>query len=268
MGASGRAMVEALIAGERDPRKLARLARPNVKSSQDDLAEALTGRFTDHHAFMTKVHLDLVDHLAAKIAQVDAMIDAYFDAAGPGAPGGSAGPGDRSEMAAARKLLDTIPGVSEHVAEVILSEVGPDVCAVPDAAHLASWAGVAPGSDVSAGRVKSSKCRKGDTHLKAALGMAALAVTRCKPCYLQAFYKRVRSSRGHMKALVAVQRKIIESAWHILPKREPYKELGADFYAKRRPANTIRKAVAQLKAAGYSAAVGPRGAIAAQPAPA
>ncbi|MDR2453292.1 MAG: IS110 family transposase, partial [Bifidobacteriaceae bacterium] len=268
MGASGRAMVEALIAGERDPKRLARLARPNVKSSPDDLAEALTGRFTDHHAFMAKVHLDVVDHLSAKIAEVDARIDAYFDAAGPGAAGGSADPSERAGLAEARELLDTIPGVSEHVAEVILAEVGPDVSAFPDAAHLASWAGVAPGSNESAGRVKSAKCRKGDTHLKGALGVAALAITRCKPCYLQAFYKRVRSSRGHMKALVAVERKIIEAAWHILSKREPYKEPGADFYAKRRPGNAARKAVQQLKAAGYDVAIGSDGTIAAQPTPA
>jgi hypothetical protein len=255
MGASGRAMLDALVAGERDPAVLAGLADWRVKAGREDLAEALTGRFTAHHAFMVKTHLDVVDYLSGKIAEVSERIDAYFDAGGPGAEGSAATAAERRALGEARELLDGIPGVSKGVAEAVLSEIGPDVSAFPDAGRLASWAGCAPGSNESAGKVKSSKTRKGDRRLKAALGVAALAVTHSKPCCLTAFWKRVRSRQGGMKALVAVERKIIEAAWHILADREPYLELGPGYYARRKPLNTMRKAVEQLKAAGYNVTI-------------
>jgi transposase len=245
-GVSGRAMLEALCAGERDPKRLAALGNSRLKATEEVLAEALTGRFTDHHAFLVRLHLDVIDEHSAKIGRLDARIGGYF-------PCGDDEPGGRTTgWAAKRDLLATIPGVSKTVAEQILAEIGPDVSAFDTPGRLASWAGVAPGANESAGRVKSSKCRKGDTYLKGALGVAGLAAARTKDTFIAARYNRVRSRRGHMKALVAVERHIIESVWRILSTGGPYRELGGDYYLKRRPGTAIRKAVDQLRAVGYT----------------
>jgi transposase len=257
-GVSGRAMLEALAFGERDPEALAALGDRRLKASQEALAEALTGRFTGHHAYLVRLHLGMIDAHDERIAGLDQRIDEYFRADGEPPCGGPHGrdwgvDGDQAAAwAAKRELLATIPGVSDTVAEQILSEIGPDMGPFPTPGQLASWAGVAPGSNESAGKVKSSKCRKGDTYLKGALGVAALAATRTKDTFISARYKRVRSRQGHMKALVAVERHIIEATWHILTKNEPYRELGPDYYLKRRPVAAIRKALEQLQALGYT----------------
>jgi transposase len=257
MGVSGRAMLEALVAGERDPARLAALGDKRLKASAEVLEEALTGRFTGHHAYLVRLHLDLIDSYAAKIKDLDQRIEAYFKADGP-AQGADAGSeprpsgADRTSWAAKRDLLSTIPGVSTTVAEQILAETGPDMAPFATPQRLASWAGVAPGSNESAGRVKSAKCRKGDTYLKGALGVAAMAAARTKDTFASARYKRIRSRRGHMKALVAIERHIIESVWRILTTGQPYLELGGDYYIKRRPGAAIRKAVEQLQALGYT----------------
>jgi transposase len=251
MGVSGRRMIEALIDGERDPEKLAGLG-VRLKASGQELAEALTGRFTEHHAFLARIHLDLADDCAAKIARLDQRIEAFFDAdREEDAPGGLTGAA-RADMAAKRRLLGTIPGVSDTVAEQILAEIGPDMSSFPTPKHLTSWAGVAPGSNQSAGRVKSARCEPGDTYLKGALGIAAMAAARTNDSYLQARYKRVASRRGHSRALVAVERSILVAVWHILTNNEPYRELGGDYYLKRRPGAAIRKAVDQLRAVGFT----------------
>jgi transposase len=252
MGVSGRRMLEALAGGQRDPDKLAALADGRIKADRQDLAEALTGRFTDHHGFLTRVHLDLVDAHNAQIAKLDQRIEAFFDQGqGPDGPGGISA-ADREDLAVKRDLLATVPGISQTVAEQVLAEIGPDMSHFPTAEHLASWAGVAPGSNQSAGRVKSTRCRPGDTYLKGALGIAALAATRAKGTYLQARYKRVASRRGHNRALVAVQHSMLVAIWHILTTGQPYRELGGDYYIKRRPGAAIRKAVDQLRAVGYT----------------
>jgi transposase len=259
MGVSGRRMLDALVRGERDPEVLAALGCKRLKASPEVLAEALTGRFTDHHAYLARLHLDLIDAHAAKIADLDHRIEGYFRADEPG--GGETqgrdwgiGGAEAGEWAAKRDLLATIPGVSKTVAEQILAETGPDMSPFATPKRLASWAGVAPGSNESAGRVKSAKCRKGDTHLKGALGVAAMSAANTKDTFASARYKRIRSRRGHMKALVAVERHIIEAAWRILSTGEPYLELGGDYYLKRRPGTAIRKAIEQLQAVGYTVA--------------
>jgi transposase len=251
MGVSGRRMIQALIDGERDPKTLAALGI-RLKAGKEELVEALTGRFTGHHAFLAKMHLDLVDGYNDQIAKLDQRIEEFFaPGADEDAPGGLSGE-ERARMAAKRDLLATIPGVSHTVAEQILAEIGPDMSHFPTAAHLASWAGVAPGANESAGRIKSTRCRPGNTYLKGALGIAAMAATRTKDTHLQARYKRVASRRGHSRALVAVEHSILTAVWHILTNNQPYLELGGDYYLKRRPGNAIRKAVDQLRAVGYT----------------
>jgi transposase len=249
VGLSGRRMIEAMIAGDSTPDEVAGLADRRVKASREELAEALTGRFTEHHARLAQAHLRVIDFLSDEIAGIEAAIEAYFtdddDHAAPRADAGL-----RADLRVKRELLDDIPGVSATVAEMILAEIGPDMSVFPTPGQLASWAGVAPGSNESAGKVKSSKCRPGNTYLKGALGIAALSASKSKDTFLAARYKRVLSRRGRMRALVAIEHSILTAVWHILATGEPYQELGGDYYIKRRPGVAIRKAVQQLRAAG------------------
>ena len=244
---TGRRMLEAMVAGERDPEVLADLAAPNVKASREDLVEALTGGFTEHHAYLVKLHLDTMDHLDAQVAELDQRIARFFD---PDAdPDGPAGAG-RAEWAAKRDLLTTVPGISRVAAEQILAEIGFDMGAFPDAKHFVSWAGTAPGLNESAGKKKNAKARKGDKHLKGALGTAALSVARNPGTFLHTRYARIARRRGPMKALVAVERSMLTSIWHMLTKMEPYRELGADFYDKRKPGAALHKAIELIRANG------------------
>lgn len=247
VGATGRRMLQAMIDGEDDPSVLAGLAHGNVKATAEQLREALTGRFTDHHRFLAKVHLDLIDSYTAQIGVVAERTEACFTNADDDPDTGT--PGD---LAAKRGLLTSIPGVSTVTAERILAEIGADMSVFPTAAHLTSWAGIAPGANESAGKIKSSRCRPGNTYLKGALGIAALAASHSKDTFLSARYKRIASRRGHQRALVAVQRAILTSVWHMLSTGQPYTELGGDYYAKRRPRAVISKALQQLRAAGIT----------------
>jgi transposase len=163
VGVSGRAMLEALIAGERDPVVLADLAKRGMRQKIPALTEALRGRFTEHHAFMVRLYLDRIDAHSADIARLDGRIEAAI-----------------APFRFARELLMSIPGWSQVVADVFIAETGADMSVFPTAEHLASWAGVVPGCDESAGRVKSGSTRPGNRHLKAALGVAALSAARTK----------------------------------------------------------------------------------------
>ena len=251
MGASGRAMLAVMCRGDYDPVEVAKLAHPRVKASQADLVEALTGRFTEHHRVLVRSCLDGVDFLTGQIREVEQRIQCYF-ATGDEPPddGVSVGPVWRRDMDAKRELLRSIPGVDLVGAETILAEIGPDLSSFPTAGHLASWAGVVPGHNQSAGKSKAAKTREGNKHLKAALGIAATSALRTKGVFLGAFYKRVMVRRGHQRALVAVSRKIIEAVWWILTTGEPYPELGANYYDQRRPHNTIRASIKRLTQAG------------------
>src|SRR6185437_7693306 len=196
-GVFGRAMLEALIAGQRDPTVIADLAKRTLRRKIADLTEALVGRFTEHHAFMTRLFLDRIDAQTADIARLDARIEdamAFFRLA--------------------RELLISIPGFSTKTAEVFIAETGGDMSVFPTAGHLASWAGVSPGSNQSAGRVKSTKTRPGNRYLKGVLGIAALSAARSKSTYFAAKYKRIATRRGPMRAIVAVEHALIITAWN------------------------------------------------------
>ena len=213
LGSSGRRIVEAMIQGRNDPAALAGLGGSRLKASKNDLAEALTGRFTAHHAFLAQLHLDTIDGYTTQINSIDERIGTYFD---PKDDDSRAGADLAKDLEEARKNLTTIPGVSQTVAEVILSEIGCDLSSFHTPEKLTSWAGVAPGSNESAGKVKSSRCRPGNTYLKGALGIAALAATNTKNTFLRARYQRIARRRGHVRALVATERAILKAVWHIL----------------------------------------------------
>lgn len=232
-GVSARAMLEALIAGERDPKVLADLAKGTLRRKTPELVDALIGRFNGHHAFMVRQHLDQIDLL-------DSQVTAYTT---------------RIEEAMApfrdlRTALTTIPGVSDRIAEVIIAETGGDTTVFPTAAQLASWAGVCPGSNESAGRVKSSHVRDGNRYLKGALGQAAMAVIRTKGTYLGARYRRLAARRGKMRAEVAIMHDILTAAWHLMAAN------GTEAYTPPTPRpvdtdTTRQRAVNALKGLGY-----------------
>jgi transposase len=240
MGVSGRAMLAALIAGTATPAAMADLAQRRMRSKIPALTEALTGRFTPHHGYLIRMHLDLIDQYGQALADLDVRIG---EAMAP--------------LAAARELLISIPGVSRIVAEVLLAETGGDMSVFPTAAHLASWAGTAPGCNESAGTVKSTKTRRGNRYAKTALGTAALAASRTKGTYLSAKYKRIAARRGPMKALVALEHSILVATWNMLTNGEFYRDPGADYFTLRIPAKTKARAIGQLEALGYRVSLQP-----------
>jgi transposase len=234
-GVSGRAMLEALIAGQTDPAMLADLVKRRLRRKIPDLTVALVSRFTEHHAFMARLFLDRIDAHSADIGRLDARIE---EAMAP--------------FRLARELLMSMPGFSTKTAEVFTAETGRDMSVFPSAGHLASWAGVSPGSNKSAGRIKSTKTRPGNPYLKGALGVSAMLAARSKNTFFSAKYQRIRSRRGPMRALVAVEHALVITAWNMLTDGAFYRELGTDYYTVRKPAKAKARAVSQLEALGYS----------------
>ena len=233
-GVSSRAMLEALIRGERDPGVLAQYAQRRMRSKIPELVEALTGRFTDHHAFLTQLHLDEID---AHTRTIDALTGRIETAIRP--------------FESARQLLVTIPGVSSVVADAIIAETGADMAVFPDASHLASWAGVCPSANESAGRIKSSKTMPGNKYLKAALGIAALAASHNRSSYLAVKYRRISARRGPVKAIVALEHTILNAVWNMLSTGELFEDLGSDYYARLNPGKAKARALQQLRQLGY-----------------
>ena len=234
-GVSSRAMLQALIEGERDPAELANLAVYGLRAKIPALTEALNGRFNDHHAFLTQMHLNIIDGQTRAIADLSTRISEVL-----------------APFAAVRDLLVSIPGVSARVAEIIIAETGADMTVFPTAGHLSSWAGTAPGNNESAGRVRSTKTRPGDPYLKGALGIAALALSRSKTTYFGAKYRRLAARRGPMKALVAVEHAILIAVWNMLSSGELYNDPGPDYFSRLQPAKTRARAINQLEALGYT----------------
>ncbi|MDT0305316.1 IS110 family RNA-guided transposase, partial [Streptomonospora wellingtoniae] len=242
LGASTRAMLEALVAGERDPAVLADLAKGSLRAKRSELERALrVARFSEASAFMIGQSLSAIDMIDAQTRAYEERIAAAMRPFGR-----------------ARELLVTIPGVSEHISAVILGAIGADVSAFPTAAHLASWAGVCPGNNRSAGREGSAATTHGDSYLRGALGMAAGHIARSSspPCYLKSYYARVRKRRGARRAQVALQHKIIVAVWHMLAAGVAYAELGADYFDRRpRPARQradhAKRLLEELSQEGY-----------------
>ena len=233
-GVSGRAMLEALVAGDDDPAALADLAKRRLRSKIPALTEALTGRFTDHHAFLARVHLDLIDRHTTAIEEITARIEVVIE-----------------PFQGFRELISTIPGIGPINADVIVAETGADMTRFPTAGHLASWAGTTPGCNESAGRVKSTKTRPGNPYLQGALGAAAMACAQNPGTYLGARYRRIASRRGPMKANVAIQHSMLIAIWHMGRDGTLYQDPGAEFFTRLHLERVKNRALHQLEAIGY-----------------
>ena len=249
LGVSGRAMLRALVAGERDPKVLAGLARGTLRRKIGALERALRGRFGEHHALLIGMSLDHIDHLEATMARLDAQIDAVF----AGNTNEAGVPFDR-----ARDRLDTIPGVAKRAAESILAEIGVDMGRFPTAGHLASWAGVAPGNNITGGKRGSGRTTPGNVWLGEILNQCAWAAARTRDTYLSARFWRLARRIGKKKAAMAIAHSILVIAWHLITDDTDYNDLGGDYYTQRNNPDRHRdRLVEQLHGLGYRVALEP-----------
>jgi transposase len=256
---SVRDMLEALIAGQRDPKVLAGLARGKMKAKRAALIEALTGKFGDHHAELARMLLDQIDALTAQIGTLTTRIEELIaaiaaqgvDADGTTGPGAGTGPGAARLDAITR--LDEVPGISAHGAQIVLAEIGLDMTRFPTPGHLVSWAKLCPRTIQSGAKNRSGKTGKGNPYLKGILGEIATAAAKTDT-FLGERYRRIVKRRGKLKALVAVARTILVIIWHLLTDPAArYHDLGAGYYASR--IDTERKTrnhIRQLEALGYT----------------
>jgi transposase len=264
MGVSGRAMLEALIAGKADPATMADLAKRRMRAKIPLLEQALTGVVRDHHRQLLAMQLAHVDFLDKQIAALNTMIETALKALGPdalpsppplsqasviGAPAltGSA----PLTFTRAVELLDTIPGIDQRGAEVIVTEIGIDMSRFETAPRLAAWAGVAPGNDASAGKQRSGKTRKGNRPLRAILTQLAHAAVRTKGTYLSALYQRLAARRGKQRAIIAVAHSIMKRIFYMLSRNVPYHELGANYFDERRRHSTVDRLARRIEHLGY-----------------
>jgi transposase len=264
MGVSGRAMLEALIAGQADPATMAALAKRRMRSKIPLLEQALTGVVRDHHRQLLAMQLAHIDFLDEQLAALNTTIETALRALGADArlsqppwPGATACSAPSLAGSApltftrAVELLDTIPGIDQRGAEVIVTEIGIDMSRFETAPRLAAWAGVAPGNDESAGKQRSGKTRKGNRALRAILTQLAHAAVRTKGTYLSALYQRLAARRGKQRAIIAVAHSIMKSIFYMLSRNAPYHELGANYFDERRRHYTVDRLARRIEHLGY-----------------
>jgi len=238
LGKSGRAMIEAMIAGEENPELLSELAQRRLKNKKAELQRALNGLIGNHQKLMLAAQLRHIDYLDEEIGRLDEEIKRRM-----------------LPFEEDLELLDTIPGVARRTAETIAAEIGTNMDQFPSAAHLCSWAGLCPGQNESAGKRKSGKTRKGNKKLRSALVEAARAAGRTKNTYLSSQYHRIAARRGANRAAVAVAHSILMIAYYILKRRQPYIELGPTYYEERKRDTIIRQSIKKLESLGLKVTV-------------
>ena len=240
MGMSGRAMIEALIAGESDPAKLASLANYRLKASQEKLREALRGRVTKHHRFLLRLHINQIDALDAAIATIDRQVEAGI-----------------APFRVAVEQVSSVPGIRDIGAQVIVSEIGTDMSRFPSDGHLISWAGLCPHNDETAGKRRSNRLRKGAPWLKTTLVQCAWAAVRKKDSYLRAQFLRLKARRGPKKAIIAVAASILTAIYHMLKDGTLYQDLGSNHFQSRTKSQQTKRLIKRLADLGYDVALTP-----------
>ena len=236
LGRSGRDMLDALVAGTRDPEVLAELARGQLRRKLPALQAALTGRFGAHHALLVSEVLSLLDYLDESIERLSAEIDRVI-----------------APFASQRDRLATAPGIDRRIAEAIIGEIGVDMSCFPTAGHLASWAGMCPGQHESAGKARHGTARHGNSWLQRHLVVAAMATSRAKGTYLNAQYHRLAGRRGKLRARKAVGHTLLVGIWHMLNDGADWAELGEDYFDRRQsPEHRARRKLAELRSLGWN----------------
>jgi transposase len=238
LGVSGRAILTQLLAGEEDATKLADLSRRRLRAKLPQMQLALEGRLTEHHRWMLRVLWDQLEFLEAQLTKIDTQIQVHVQ-----------------EYQEALTLCITIPGIEEVAAANLLAEIGMNMDQFPSAQHLASWAGICPGTHESAGKRLSGKPHKGNTWLRRSLCQAAWAASHTKATYLSARFRRLAARKGKKRAIVAVAHSILIILYHVLKTKQPYRELGADYLDRINAAQLQRYFVKRLENLGLQVTV-------------
>lgn len=238
VGMSGRAILDAIVAGEGNPEKLVELTSGRLKASRKTLIEALRGNVTPHHRFLIKLHLDQIDALRRAIDAVEKEAGSALE-----------------PFRARAELLTTIPGVSDTVAQCIVSEIGVDMSRFPTVGHAISWAGLCPRNDESAGKRRSTRVRKSGAWIKTILVQAAWAAARKKDSYLRAQFLRLKRRRGPKKAIIAVAASILTAAYYMLRDGTEYADLGAQHFDRMDRTKIADRLVRKLENLGYNVEV-------------
>jgi transposase len=262
MGVSVRAMLEEIVEGQTEAKRMANLARGRMRNKIPELEKALTGLVGPHHRFLLAKQLGHIDFLDEQIDDIGAEITRWVERQSQSADeiGGSSADGESSiaessapdqesplTWAEAIDLLDTIPGVDLRMAENMLAEMGLNMAQFPTDKHLTSWAGLAPGNHQSGGKRYSGRTRKGSRTLSAIMVQGAWSAIRIKDSFLNARYHRLAARRGKKRALVAIARTMLVSAWHILTYRQPYQDLGGDYFDQRKKETKVSYLTRQLE---------------------
>ena len=234
MGVSARAMLDQIVQGQTDAALLAELAKGRLRDKQDLLLKALSGRVRPHHRFMLAQHLSHIDFLDEAIDQLDQQIQEQM-----------------RPFAAALATWDSLPGINQRIAEIIVAEIGADLEPFEDADHLASWAGMCPGNNESAGKRKSGRTRKGSPWLRRALIEAAHGAAHTKHKYFQALYRRLAARRGKQRAAVAVGHSLLVTGYYLITRQTKYEDLGGNYFDERDREAVKRRAVKRLEKLGY-----------------
>lgn len=239
-GLSAREILAALLGGETDARALAELARGKLRAKREALAQAVVGRLEAHHVFLLREQLAHLEYLDAAVARIDAELEARL-----------------ADERAAIALLETIPGVGPRTAEVLVAEIGTDLSRFPSAQHLASWAGMCPGNAESGGRRLSGRTRHANPWLRRTLAEVATVVSRMKGTYLAAQFRRIAARRGKGRAVIAVGHSVLVAIYHMLTRREPYRELGAQYFDEHQREQVQRRLVHRLERLGFAVTLEP-----------
>lgn len=270
MGVSARAMLQELARGSSNPQALAELAKGRLRLKMKELQGALVGVVEPHHRFILAQQLGHIDFLDEQIEAMSAEIGQQLERMSqPPNADGSASPDEPSQLDSSPPdqsplswteaiiLLDTMPGVDERVAEVMLAEMGLDMSQFPTAKDLVSWAGLAPGNHQSGGKRYTSHTTKGNNPLRSIMTQAAWAASRTKDTYLKARYHRLAARRGKKRAIVAIAHSMLVSAWYMLTRRQSYQELGADYYDQRKKESKVSYLTTQLTRLGFAVSLDP-----------